>query len=414
MARLRPGPARSTHPAAAPSACRSANGARTRLVPAERRIQAKRPSASAHPVRGALDHLGPANTSDRKARPQPVRPADRFDARPPNPIQPDRIEPTPDQANPAGAFHGNAPSQEGRTGCSVNTPQLQDGRTDLRPNIEPFQPNEPRGRRTCRQAGSNDRPNQAGPYQRTPPPAKASSRASFTSPAGPRSFAAPAWTREDRKTAERHRWAPAVRTIDSSSVAATRSWPTNPPASSRTAPFHRNDQQSVPAERHPVESLVQVRRVGAVFASPPPVLSTLYDRANEPNPQPPHATNAGSSRARETRSTVRVTVTLTRDASAIACRSPHAAWNATHEGAANQSSFIAQAGQPESGRPLLFEKPAKAHRRTVHPIIVLCREAGVQSSRLGSMSVCGAFSIRPSCIRPRRGSRWGSVGLNWV
>lgn len=195
MARLRPGRARSTHPAAAPSACRSANGARTRLVPAERRIQAKRPSASAHPVRGALAHL---RSALRKARPQPVSAADRFDARPPNPIQPDRSEPSPDPANPAGPFHGNAPSQEGRTGRSVSTPRLQEGRTDLRPNIESFQPNDPRGRRTCRQAGSDDRPNPAGPHPRTPPPAKASSRPSSSSPAGPRSHAAPAWTREDR------------------------------------------------------------------------------------------------------------------------------------------------------------------------------------------------------------------------
>lgn len=83
---------------------------------------------------------------------------------------------------------------------SVSRPRLQDGRTALRPNIESFQPNDPRGRRTWRQAGSDDLRNPAGPHPRTQPPANASSRPYSSSPAGPRSLDASASTREDSNT----------------------------------------------------------------------------------------------------------------------------------------------------------------------------------------------------------------------
>ena len=83
----------------------------------------------------------------------------------------------------------------------------------------------------------------------------------------------------------------------------------NPPRSHRTASFHRNAQQSVPAERQPADPIVPARRVRAVFDSPHPSLSTLGGRANEPISQPRNATNAGSRRHAETLSTLRTTVT---------------------------------------------------------------------------------------------------------
>lgn len=70
--------------------------------------------------------------------------------------------------------------------------------------------------------------------------------------------------------AERLRWAQAARPIDPSSAAVKRHDLTNPPASSRTDSFKRNDQQSVPAERHHVVPLIQARRARAVIDSHPP------------------------------------------------------------------------------------------------------------------------------------------------
>lgn len=83
----------------------------------------------------------------------------------------------------------------------------------------------------------------------------------------------------------------------------------NPPRPHRTPSFHRNVQQSVPAERQPDDPIVQARRVPAFFAPPQPSLSTLGGRTNEPTSQPRHATKAGSRRHAETRSTLRTTVT---------------------------------------------------------------------------------------------------------
>lgn len=267
----------------------------------------------------------------------------------PSPIPPDRNEPTPDRANPAGAFHWDAPSEEGRTVRSVSRPRLQDGRTALRPNIESFQPNDPRGRRTWRQAGSDDRPNPAGPHPGTQPPANASSRPSSSSPAGPRSFDASASIREDSKTTplQRKTFVPSERppcrvpvesllrssrrttSMDTSSaddrpILVNGKAPrlTNPPASDRNTSFHLNDQQSVPAERQPADPFVQARLWRAVFTSPPPTLATLCGRPNEPNLHPPHTTHAESRRTGGTRSTVRAAETQPQSTSATASPSP--------------------------------------------------------------------------------------------
>jgi len=90
------------------------------------------------------------------------------DAAKPNPARPDQGK----RASPARAFQWNGTFENCRNASTLKRQNLRWRRTRSVPT-----------ERTSarRQATSNDRANQAGPYQRTTPPAKASFRSSYSS-----------------------------------------------------------------------------------------------------------------------------------------------------------------------------------------------------------------------------------------
>jgi len=93
------------------------------------------------------------------------------------PTQPDRSEPT-DQPGRVVPWERLDPRRQDLR--SAGTPPRREGLTQAGRERDPFQRNDPRGRRP---ATSSDRANQAGTYQRTQPPAKASPHSSSSSPA---------------------------------------------------------------------------------------------------------------------------------------------------------------------------------------------------------------------------------------
>jgi hypothetical protein len=323
-------------------------------------------------------------------------------------------------------------------------------------------------------AGSKGRANPAEAHQRTPPPAKASSRSSITSPARPQRHNAPAATRtrsnptRPSTTTPRSHGTPTRRfsqgtdRIDHYRSTATHVNPiicrssrtTSASASGAhirqtesTNSYHQNDQQSVPAERRPLGCSFMPTSPGVLRTSRSPFSQTLITMGclnkvrNRQTARPRNATNARSRVAVETLSTLRAARTQRQ-----APKPPHGHRLKTPSSQLTKARPLDLPVWPAATSlsrrlPSLDrwpcatrqQEPAISHRSPIswfQPVALFIPgvgtvdplsnrrpfgEAGVLPCHPCSQRVCGAFSfpvILPS--RPAGEAALGLVGLDWV
>ena len=270
------------------------------------------------------------------------------DAAKPNPARPDQGK----RASPARAFQWNGTFENCRNASTLKRQNLRWRRTRSVPT-----------ERTSarRQATSNDRANQAGPYQRITPPAKASFRSSYSSlcqAPEPREPASTGLCIDTTPHTEQGLVPPERHSRSTRSSTTSHGGPRF--ASTTLAHTARTRQRAEPAK-----AFLTVR-AQAVLTIPPE--SGLHRRINEPA-QARNSTRPG--RHRTTR-------------------------------------------EPEFVNRSIMQTSAQAHRRSVHAVYLRSVKPELGPAFLGWLCVAAHSRICHPQIETGRGSRLGSVGLNWV